>query len=129
MKESTDSNSVLPASGGLAARLGGYVASGLRYWERRRIIYNVVLAVIVLGNFIFAWPGSRLALSVNLLLGIFVLAVLANVAYCAAYLPDIFVQFSGLDSALRWTRTVLFVVGTAFAATIAHLFSRGMFET
>jgi hypothetical protein len=129
MEERTDSNSVSPPIGAIPARLGGYVARGLRYWERRRIIYNVVLAVVVLGNFVFAWPGSRLALSVNLLLGIFVLAVLANVAYCAAYLPDIFVQFSGLDSALRWTRTILLVVGTAFAATIAHFFAHGMFET
>src|SRR5439155_26594123 len=120
MEEQIDSSLLSPPASGIASRLAGYVAKALRFWERRRIVYNVILALVVIGNFVFAWPGSRLALSVNLFLGLFILSVLANVAYCAAYLPDIFVQFSGLDAALRWTRTVLFVIGTAFAATVSH---------
>ena len=129
MEEPIDSSLSPPPASGIAARFAGYVAKALRFWERRRLVYNAILALVVIGNFVFAWPASRLSLSVNLFLGLFVLAVLANVAYCAAYLPDIFVQFSGLDAAVRGTRTVLFVIGTAFAAIVTHFFSHGMFES
>lgn len=112
---------------GFFARLSGYVANGLRYWEPRRLIYNGVLAVVVLGHFSLAWPGSRDKLSVDLVLGVFFLAVLANVAYCAAYLPDLFVQFSGFDEPWRRGRPVLLAIGTAFAATITHFFAKGLF--
>jgi hypothetical protein len=107
--------------------LSGFAANGLRYWELRRIIYNGVLAMVVLGHILLAWPDSRAKLSRDLVLGIFLLAVLANVAYCAAYLADLFVQFAGLQGAWRWGRVVLLVVGTMFAATITHFFAKAMF--
>ena len=58
------------------------------------------------GNFFLvhiflAWPASREKLSVDVLLGMFILAVFANVAYCAVYVVDLFVQFSGLDAPWR----------------------------
>ena len=83
--------------------------------------------MVVLGHFLFALPDSRGKLSLDLALGIFALAVLANVGYCAAYLADLFVQFAGLDAAWRWGRRVLWIVGTMFAATITHFFAKGMF--
>src|SRR6266540_6973833 len=30
----------------------------IQYWERRRIIYNAVLACIVVAGFVVAWPAS-----------------------------------------------------------------------
>jgi hypothetical protein len=111
----------------ILARLSGYAANGLRYWEPRRLIYNGVLAVVVLAHFTLAWPGSREKLSLNLALGIFLLAVLANIAYCAAYLGDLFVQFSGLHEAWRRGRVVLLAIGTMFAAAITHFFAMGIF--
>ena len=112
---------------GLLGRLSGYVASGLRYWELRRLAYNAVLALVVIAHFVLAPPDASAKLTVDLLLGIFFLAVLANVAYCVAYVGDVFLQFSGLEEATRWGRRVLFGVGTAFAATITHFFARGLF--
>ena len=114
-----------PATG-FVARLSGYVADGLRYWEPRRLIYNGVLALVVLTHFVAAWPASRTKLSFDLVLGLFLLAVLANVCYCAAYLVDIFVQFSGLHRQWRVGRVMLLAVGIAFAATIAHFFAKGI---
>jgi hypothetical protein len=75
-----------------------------------------------------AWPGSREKLSLDLALGIFLLAVLANIAYCAAYLGDLFVQFSGLHEAWRRGRLVLLAVGIMFAATNTHFFAKGLFR-
>jgi hypothetical protein len=113
--------------GGFFSRLSTYVANALRYWEPRRLIYNAVLASVVLAHLFLAWPASREKVSLDFFLGLFILAVLANVAYCAVYLADLFVQFSGLDAAWRLGRVVLLIVGTAFAATITHFISQGFF--
>jgi hypothetical protein len=109
------------------ARLSGYVANALRYWEPRRLVYNAVLAVVVLGHVAADWPTARQGLSVDFVLGLFILAVIANVAYCAVYVCDLFVQFSGLNEAWRRGRVALLIVGTAFAATITHFVASGMF--
>jgi hypothetical protein len=98
----------------------------LRYWEPRRLVYNGVLALVVLVHSFVAWPSLRDRLSLDLALGVFFLAVLANVCYCAAYVADVFVQFSGLHQQWRIGRVVLLVVGTAFAATITHFFAKGL---
>jgi len=55
-------------------------------------------------------------------LGLFLLAVLANVAYSAVYLADVFIQFSGFRaSRARW-RWILLGVGFAFAGDPDALF-------
>jgi hypothetical protein len=118
-----DSQTHAPATvAGFITRAAGHVADALRYWEPRRIIYNAVLAAVVLGHLVAGWPDSRDRLSMNVILEFFFLAVLANVCYCAIYVVDLFVQFSGLrDSWAKW-RFAVFLVGTAFAAVIAHFF-------
>ena len=108
-------------------RLSTYAANALRYWEPRRLIYDAVLALVVIGHVAVRWPASRAALTVDNVLGLFILAVLANVAYCAVYIPDLFVQFSGLDEAWRKGRVVVLIIGTAFAATITHFVASGAF--
>ena len=118
-------SSPTPATG-FVARLSNYVADGLRYWEPRRLIYNGVLALVVLTHCVAAWPASQTKLSFDLVLGLFFLAVLANVCYCVAYLVDIFVQFSGLHRQWRVGRVVLLAIGIAFAATITHFFAKGI---
>jgi hypothetical protein len=108
-------------------RLSTYAANALRYWEPRRLIYNGALAAVVLVHFVLAWPGSREKLSLDVLLALFLMAVLANVAYCAVYLVDLFVQFAGLDAAWRAGRPALLIVGTLFAAAITHFIVQGSF--
>ena len=126
MKEQDEPGSRAPAAG-FVGRFSGYLATGLCWWEPRRLIYNGAMLLVVLGHLVLGWPGSRDKMTFDLLLGLFALAVLANVAYCAAYLADLFVQFSGLDTAWRWGRVVLLVVGTSFAATLTHFFAKGIF--
>ena len=109
------------------SQLSTYAANALRYWEPRRLTYNGALAAVVLGHFVFGWPASRDKLSVDLVLGFFILAVLANVAYSAVYAVDLFVQFAGLDRPWRVGRSVLLFIGTAFAAVITHFILQGEF--
>ena len=108
---------------GFIGRAAVYVADALKYWEPRRLIYNAVLAVVVLGHAWAGWPDSRGILSLDIFLGLFFLAVLANVCYCAVYVVDLFVQFSGLREAWAKGRVAVLTIGTAFAAVIAHFLS------
>ena len=75
------------------ASLREMVTNALRYWEPRRLLYNAVLAFIVIGYFCGSLPESRAALSFDGFLFVFILAVLANLCYCAAYFADIFAQW------------------------------------
>ena len=103
------------------------VTAAIRYWEPRRLLYNAVLAVVVVISYVICLPNSRLNVTTNGILELFALAVLANVAYCGAYVADIFAQlsnFRGRWLSLRW---ILFVIGTAFAAVLTRFFSLALF--
>jgi hypothetical protein len=100
----------------------------IHYWEPRRLAYNLVLAIVVLFYFWIGYPVSKSALSTNLALVAFLMAVLANVAYCAVYLVDIFAQASGYRDLWRKYRWALFVIGTIFAGILTHFFAMGMFQ-
>jgi drug/metabolite transporter (DMT)-like permease len=78
------------------------LTSSIRYWEPRRLVYNAALILIVIGAFVAGWPGSKDAIHVETVLFAFVLAVLANVVYCAAYVPDLFMQYSSFRQ--TWLR-------------------------
>jgi hypothetical protein len=109
-------------------RFGAVAGNALRYWEPRRILYNLALAGVVGAHLAAGWPGTRQALMWNTLFLLIILAVLANVCYCAAYVVDLFMQYSGLrDTWPRWRWTVL-LVGIIFGAVIAHFFSMGIFS-
>ena len=103
------------------------LTDAIRYWERGRILYNVVLAAIVLGYFLANWPASGSRLNWDLGQGIFLLAVLANVAYCAAYVPDTLAQLSDMRPLWLRYRWALFIVGVAFAGIITRFIAQGMF--
>lgn len=79
------------------------------------------------GNFLANLPSSKAAATLDSILWLFLLAVLANVAYCAAYIVDIFVQTSAFRDQWQQFRWLLFTLGVAFAAVLARYFSMGLF--
>src|SRR5690242_12064064 len=103
----------LPNASSTTISLRDALTNAIGFWERRRIIYNIVLAAIVIAYFAAAWPGSSKHLSIDLAQGLFVLAVLANIAYCAAYVPDVLVQLSAARQTWLRVRWALFIVGLA----------------
>ncbi|MCI0351787.1 MAG: hypothetical protein L0Z53_20395 [Acidobacteriales bacterium] len=105
-----------------------HATDAIRYWEPKRILYNLSLAAIVILYFSLNLPRSSAFLTLNGLLFLFVLAVLANMAYCTAYVVDIFVQGSGFRQLWLAYRWVLFTVGLAFAMVIARYFCLMIFE-
>jgi hypothetical protein len=103
-----------------AGQLREIVTDAIGYWERRRILYNVILATVVALWFMVTWPHFKPALTLQTLLFFFVLAMLANVCYCAAYLADIPMQYSLFQTVWRRWRWGLWMVGMIFAIAIAN---------
>lgn len=103
------------------------VTSAIRYWEPRRFIYNVVLAIVTLTCFGLNYPASKSTLSLDFVLLLFLLAVIANVAYCAAYVVDVFASASGYREQWWKLRWIIFTIGLLFAAIITRFFALGFF--
>jgi hypothetical protein len=101
------------------------LSNAISYWERRRIACNFVLLMVVAVMFTVNLPGSRTNVSVNTLLMLFVLAVLANVAFSAAYIVDVAAQLSTFRVTWLKTRWMLAAIGTTFAGVFAYFFSTG----
>jgi len=117
------------ATSNFAGQLRSIITDALWYWEIGRVFYNALLALVVLGHFVASWPVSRSYLTVDGFLGLFLLAVLANVAYSAVYIADVFIQFSGFRASRRWWRWIMLIVGFTFAGVLTHVFSSGIFST
>ena len=97
------------------------VSEMIRYWELRRIWYNIALGLQVVAWVVRTWPHFRPALTFDSLGRMLILAVLANVCYSSAYVVDLAVQASSYDPAWRrrW-RGVLWIFGTLFALLVAQ---------
>jgi hypothetical protein len=91
------------------------LADAARFWERGRLYYNLVLTAVTAFWFIVTWPHFRPALTLTSLFLFTILALIANLCYSAAYLPDLLAQHyaSALISARK--RWALWIIGTLFA--------------
>lgn len=91
------------------------LANAIRFWELRRLLYNSLLSTVALVWLVATWPHFQPALTLFSLLRFAVLALLANLCYCAAYLVDIPVQLSPSRAFWIRRRWVLWLLGTLFA--------------
>ncbi len=101
----------------------------LGYWEPRRLIYNAALALVVLAHFIGALPAAWSLVTLNGILVLFVLAVIANILYCSAYLVDWFVQISAFRDLWLGLRWLLLALGIALACVFTHFMVQGFLLT
>lgn len=108
----------------VGASLSNSVRRGLsdaaRFWEPRRILYNLILAVVVCAWIAASWPHFRPAFNLYSLAQMVILALLANVCYSAAYFVDVPMQWflrTGLWGRRRWA---LWLAGTLFAILLAN---------
>ncbi len=92
----------------------------VRYWERRRIGYNLALTGLAVGWVVFTWPHFRPSFTLSSLGKLLVLAALANLCYCAAYLVDIPLQQSEFRFGWQRWRGVLWLAGTVLALLFTH---------
>ena len=96
------------------------VSDAFRYWEIRRIGYNVVLSLIAAGWIVFTWPHFRPAFRWDAGLKVLVLAGFANLCYCAAYPVDLAAQRLASPEIWRRRRWMLWCAGTFFAALLEY---------
>lgn len=108
-------DSVAPGTG----RVRELVSDAIRFWERLRLPYNLVLTGVVVVWVVSTWPHFRPALTFEALGSLLVLAALANVAYSAAYLADIALQCSSVGEAWRRRRWVVWLAGMLVAVAFA----------
>jgi len=99
---------------------GEVFRDAVHYWEVRRIWYNLTLLGFTGAWVVATWPHFRPALRVDALVKMLVLAGLANLCYCAAYVVDIPVQQGGSRASWRRHRWALWLAGTVFASVIAN---------
>ncbi len=92
-----------------------FLTDAIRFWEPRRLVYNFVLAVVVVIWIVASWPHFRPMFTLHSLLLLGILALLANACYCAAYFVDIAMQSLSVGTALKRQRWGLWVIGTLFA--------------
>ena len=95
-------------------------ADAMRFWEPRRIVYNLVLTAVVVGWLVVTWPHFRPAFTLESLFKLFILGMLANFAYIAAYLVDVPMQYASPRAAWRFGRRGLWVMGTVFAFVLTN---------
>jgi hypothetical protein len=93
------------------------IAGALRFWEQRRIAYNVLLIAVFLVWVVVSWPLLRRAVSLVHLAQLAVLALIANVLYCAAYLAELFSKDLAASRWHQW-RWGIWIVGTIFAILV-----------
>jgi hypothetical protein len=98
----------------------GRLISAGRFWEPRRVVYNLVLAAVAVIWLVATWPHFRGAMTLTSFLPLAVLALLANVCYSAAYLVDISMQNSAPSTILDRQRWVLWLLGTLFAIVVEN---------
>ena len=96
------------------------LAGAARFWEPRRLLYNALLTAVALFWLIKTWPHFRPVRSEpSSLLKLAVLALLANVCYCAAYMADVPIQQNSSPTLRNKYRWILFMLGSVFAMVLA----------
>ena len=97
-----------------------FFSDSIRFWEPRRLVYNLVLFAVCVAWVALSWPHFRPAFTWSTVPPLTALAVIANVCFCAAYLVDLPLQHSSAGDAWRRRRWVLWLVGTIFAILLAN---------
>ena len=96
-----------------------HVADAVSYWERKRILYNGVLTLLVIAcwgtDILSGGPAQWLGTAIVLLF----FAGVANALYCLAYPVDLAFQMTPLKAVWQRRRWVLFTSGLLLASTLA----------
>jgi len=103
-----------------SGQLREILTDAIRYWERRRIVYNFLLAAVVIIWIAATWPHFLPAFTWSSLVALVVLAMLANLCYCAAYVADLPMQLSSFRSLWRHWRWSLWLTGMLFAILLTN---------
>lgn len=108
--------SIQPAAPGFGANF----RDAVKFWEWRRVVYNLLLAVVVIAWLAGTWPHFRPAFTLANAGRLFILAFLANVCYSAAYFADVVLQGISAGVARQRLRSAVWILGTVFAIVFTN---------
>jgi hypothetical protein len=117
---SEPSTSAHPLPPSPTAPIRAALADAARFWEPRRILYNLLLAAVVFAWFAHAWPNFREEFTLRGIIPLSVLALLANLLYCAAYFIDVPMQLTPFRAPWKSRRSMLWLAGTLLAFVITN---------
>jgi hypothetical protein len=92
----------------------------LHFWEPRRLLYNLVLAAVVVTWIVATWPHFRPVFTLFDLLRLTILGLIANALYCSAYFLDLPLQHSSFGPQWRSRRWALWLVGMLLAFLLTN---------
>jgi hypothetical protein len=96
------------------------VRDAVRFWEPLRIAYNLILITVVIAWLVATWPHFRPALTLRSAAAMLVLALCANICYCAAYLVELAAHSFPPLAATPRGRWVVWMAGTLLAVVLAN---------
>ncbi len=100
--------------------LRAILKDALRYWEPRRVGYNLALIALASAVVLRTWPHFRPAFTPQSIPPLAILAALANGCYCAAYVVEVLVHHSAFRETWRHRRWSLWLAGTLLALFIEY---------
>jgi hypothetical protein len=103
-----------------ADELRGILDDAIRFWELRRVPYNLILAAVVIVWLVANRAHLQEAVLWPAILALFVMAALANVLYSVAYCLDVFIQYSSFRDLWRPRRWMLWLAGMLLAVALAN---------
>jgi len=111
----------------------GYQRSAIRYWERRRIVFNLALIPPAALSYIFTagieagLGGVPVLTDLQVLISFIGAAIGANVCYSFAYVLEFWFGSDSPESGwLRWGRTAVLVAGVLFSIVLATFGGAGI---
>ena len=91
----------------------------LRFWESGRLLYNGAQLLLTMVMLLFS--GSRSQFFLPHLGDYWAFAVVANILYCAAYVPEVLLHLFRFGPCLQPARWVILLGGIAFACFLAFI--------
>lgn len=105
------------------------ISDAIRYWEPKRLVYNIVLALVFLIHLLrHGSSAAHVFLAIDAWFLLFILVVLANICYSTAYVLDVFVQWSSFRKQWISRRWILFAIGLALAVIITRFVAMCFFR-
>ena len=101
-------------------RFRSRIVAGVCFWERGRVLYNGLQLVLTAVMMVVRWPESHFLYSSHSGEYLYY-ALIANILYTTAYVPELILQLKFFRSSAGVLRWATFLVGTSFACCLAFI--------
>ncbi len=110
---------------GLQQIVKGPLEDSIRWWEKKRLWFNIIVGVCGILPAAFAMGSMGLTLLLFLVGSIF-WGLGANVMYCSGFMLEaLSFHYLKIDKPFTWLRWTMFICGIVFSSLVTLLFSAG----